>query len=163
MKKWNMKAGMRIGVLAMALLGATCGATWVGDVSPSYAMPEFKYGRSNGIYPLEMSEGVRLCYTQMDSGIYVDETSAYIVSQEGPEYTIAANSVNWNKRNGYQSIRTRTYVYNTATRKMYLIMDNGNRSKAIGPIREHTSQADIRTVMMGEQIWHAVMNTEWRW
>ena len=163
MKKNSMKSGIRTGVLAMAILGAACGAAWTGDVSQAYAMPEFKYGESDGRYPVEMSDGVRLCYTHMDSGIYVDETSAYIVSQEGSEYTIAANMVNWNKFNGYQGVRTRTYVYNTSTHKMYLIKDDGNRSTAVGPIREHTSQADIRTVMMGMQIWHAVMHTEWRW
>ena len=91
MKKISMKSGIRTGVLAMAILGAACGAAWTGDVSQAYAMPEYKYGESNDRYPVEMSDGVRLCYTQMDSGIYVDETSAYIVSQEGPEYTIAAN------------------------------------------------------------------------
>lgn len=163
-----MKKMLRTAALTVALLSAACGAAWLGNISPVDA---YMYGIYDdyptdgpALYPMYMSDGVHLAYTQMNSGIYVDTTSAYTVSQKGPWVELAANVINWNKTNGYQSIKEEMYLFNTGTDTMYTI-SNGkmyeirySRYPGVSP-----SEADMRAASKAMLIWHTVMGTDWQW
>ena len=159
-----MKKLLRTGALTLALLGSACGMAWMGNGNVSYA---YMYGIYNDYsyseqYPMELMPGVRLCYTQMDSGIYIDETSAYLVSQDGSKYTLCANVIYNNPKNGSQSIEPNTFIYDKAKHVFYGIGRDGKPYK-IGPHTYHSSQGDMRTASRAMQIWHAVMKTDWVW
>lgn len=159
-----MKKLLRTATLTMALMGAACGMAWMGNVATSQA---YMYGLDNNYvsssqYPLYLADGVRLCYVQMDSGVYVDETSAYMVSQEGSKYTLCANLIFNNPKNGSQEIKPDTFIYDTSKRVFYGISYNG-KPYLIKPITYHSSQGDMRSASRAMQIWHAVMGTDWVW
>ena len=154
-----MRKSIKCSLLAITL----CGITWLGNVSPADAYMYGIYNNRPQNYPMQMADGINLCYTQMDSGIYVDETSAYIASQNGPKFTLEANLIYWNNKNGSQSIHTTSFLYDTKARKIYPIYDGKINSRSIGPAQYHTSEAELRHISQALQIWHAVMKKDWRW
>ena len=75
-----MKKILRSSLLTMALVGSSCTFAWFGNVN---AVDAYMYGLNNDnptSYPLVMTDGVHLCYTQM--GIMLDQSpwllSAYL-------------------------------------------------------------------------------------
>lgn len=158
-----MKKIWRCGLLTMAILSSACGMAWMGNVSPAEA---FMYGlsaKADSRYPMQIADGINLCYTHMDSGVYIDETSAYIEAQDGTKYKLTANVINWNKYNGRQSSRTVSYVYDTSIHQLYWVNRDTGKISAFKPHTAHSSEADLRGAAQAMQIWHAVMKTSWNW
>lgn len=158
-----MKKVLRCSLMTTALLGAACGMAWWGNTSPVEAFMYGIYSSNDSRYPMQMADGIRLCYTHMDSGTYIDETSAYMESQEGAKYTLTANVIYWNQTNGKQSSRTVTYMYDTSIHQMYWVNRDNGQLSALRPHTSHSSEADMRTAAQAMQIWHAVMGNNWRW
>lgn len=74
-----MKKFLRNAVIAATLLGAAFGAVSSADA--------FIYGLYNNTAPGEITQlgdGINLCYEHQCNSVFVDENSAYIVSQDGP-------------------------------------------------------------------------------
>ena len=67
-------------------LGAAFGAVSSADA--------FIYGLYNNTAPGEITQlgdGINLCYEHQCNSVFVDDNSAYIVSQDGPMYVVAKN------------------------------------------------------------------------
>ena len=158
-----MKKVLRCGLLTMALMGSACGMAWMGNVSPVEAFMYGLYSGNDGRYPMRMADGINLCYTHMDSGVYIDETSAYMEAHDGSKYTLTANVINWNQYNGGQSTRTVTYMYDTSKHQMYWVNRDNGQISAFRPRSDHSSEADKRGASQAMQIWHAVMGSDWHW
>ncbi len=156
-----MKKIWRCGLLTMALLGSACGMAWVGNVSPAEALAPIPTADER--YPKQLADGINICYTHMDSGVYIDETSAYIEAQAGTKYKLTANVINWNKYNGGQSSWTVSYVYDTSVHQLYWVNRDTGKISAFKPHTDHSSEADLRGAAQAMQIWHAVMKTSWNW
>lgn len=74
-----MKKFLRNAVIAATLWGAAFGAVSSADA--------FIYGLYNNTAPGEITQlgdGINLCYEHQCNSVFVDENSAYIVSQDGP-------------------------------------------------------------------------------
>lgn len=150
-----MKKFLRNAVIVATLLGAAFGAVSSADA--------FIYGLYNNTAPGEITQlgdGIKLCYEHQCNSVFVDENSAYIVSQDGPRYTLEANIIYHNFDNGSEFIETARYVYDTAAHKMYVVAKNGKLYPQNRPTQESCG-AEMRGGAKALQIWHAVMGTDW--
>lgn len=155
-----MKQFLQCSLLTIMFLGLT----WMGNASPVDAYMYGLYGEVDSKYPMQMSNGIDLCYTHMDMGIYIDETSAYVVSHDDSKYILAANMITWDKfYSGRQSVRTKMYMYDIFNHTLYAVNDMDGKFYRIKPHTYYSSEVDMRSAAQAMQIWHAVMGTEWRW
>lgn len=148
-----MKKMIHAGILALALVGASYG------MADAYMYGITDYNPTG--YPIELSEGVHLCYTGMGGGLYLNEKTVHIIAQEGDVYTISANFIGYNKERGSLTPSSDTYKYDTSTHTMYSVHDG--RAFEILPRTDRTDQATYRAATKGKQIWSVAMGYEWEW
>ena len=155
-----MKKILHSSLLTLALVGSSCTLAWFGNTNMADA---YMYGLNNDnptSYPLVMTDGVNLCYTQMGTGIYIDEKTAHVVSQEGNVYTLSASFIRWYQNSGKLIPEDITYKYDTSTHTIYYNVQGKDY------VLEHTdspAQVTLRSAAEAMQIWHAVMGTDWEW
>lgn len=148
-----MKKMIRAGVLALALVGASYG------MADAYMYGITDYNPTG--YPIQLFENVNLCYTWMGGGVYLDEKTVHVDSQEGDVYTISASFISYNKERGSLVPSSETYKYDTSTHTMYSIHDE--RAFEVLPRTDHTDQVTYRAASKGKQIWNAAMGYDWEW
>lgn len=158
-----MKKILRSGLLATALLGASCGFAWLGNMNVAEA---YMYGITDynpTSYPVKLTDGVYLSYNFMSSAVYLDTHTAHIVSQEGNVYTLTANFLHYNQEHGSLSSEKKTYKYDVDNHIMYSINEDNGQEYEIGPHNDSTAQVTYRSAAAAMQLWNAVMDSDWDW
>ena len=150
-----MKKFLRNTVMAAAILGIAFGAASSAD-----AYIQGLYEQNDSKYPLQMEDGVNLCYTHQSIGAYIDENSAKVVAEDGPIYTIAARFIIWNIDADRTIESTIQFEYDTDNHIMYSVWKDGSRHVVNRPTRESCG-AEMRTGAMAIQVWHGAMGTDW--